>query len=44
MLECAVAASSETVITGDRHLLEMGTFGAMKIMTVSEFLVHGRGR
>jgi putative PIN family toxin of toxin-antitoxin system len=44
VLECAVAASSETVITGDRHLLELGTFRAIKIMTVSDFLAHGRGQ
>lgn len=44
VLECAVAAGSETVITGDRHLLELGTFRAIKIMTVSDFLAHGRGQ
>jgi putative PIN family toxin of toxin-antitoxin system len=44
VLECAVAAGSETVITGDRHLLELGTFRAITIMTVSDFLAHGRGQ
>jgi len=44
VLECAVAAGSETVITGDRHLLELGTFRAIKIMTVSDFIAHARGR
>ena len=38
ILECAVAAGSDTVITGDGHLLEIGNFRDIKIQRVSDFL------
>jgi putative PIN family toxin of toxin-antitoxin system len=38
VLECAVAARSEIIVSGDRHLLEMETFGGIEIMKVSDFL------
>jgi uncharacterized protein len=38
ILECAVAAGSETVVTGDGHLLAIGTFRGIKIQRVSDFL------
>jgi len=44
VLECAVAAGSEVVITGDRHLLELGTFRGINMTTVSDFLADSRGR
>ncbi len=45
VLECAVAASSEIIVTGDRHLLEMETFRGIEIMKVSDFLKRvGRSR
>jgi putative PIN family toxin of toxin-antitoxin system len=38
ILECAVAAGSETVVTGDGHLLAIGNFRGIKIQRVSDFL------
>ena len=32
VLECAVAAGSETVVTGDADLLRLGTFRGIKIL------------
>ena len=31
ILECAVAAGSETIVSGDRHLLQLGEFRGIKI-------------
>ena len=46
ILECAVAAESETVITGDAHLLSLGSFTGIQIIRVAEFLAGflARGR
>lgn len=44
ILECAVAAGSEVIVSGDRHLLALGSFGGIVIMTVADFLQRGRGR
>ena len=38
ILECALAARSEAVVTGDRHLLVLGSFREIKIMRVGDFL------
>jgi putative PIN family toxin of toxin-antitoxin system len=38
ILECAVAAGSETVVTGDGHLLAIGNFRGIKIQRVSDYL------
>ena len=38
ILECAVAAGSGTVVTGDRHLLSLGNFRGIRIQRVGEFL------
>ncbi|MDT5283384.1 MAG: hypothetical protein QOJ20_4579 [Mycobacterium sp.] len=38
VIECAVAAGSEVVISGDAHLLSLGRFRDIKIMRVAEFL------
>ena len=38
ILECALAARSEAVVTGDGHLLELGSFRGVIIMRVTEFL------
>ena len=44
ILECAVAAGSEAVVTGDKHLLAVGSFRGIEVMTVSEFLARVEGR
>jgi predicted nucleic acid-binding protein len=38
ILECAVAAAADTIVTGDRHLLKLQRFRAIRITTPSEFL------
>jgi putative PIN family toxin of toxin-antitoxin system len=44
ILECAVAAQSDVVVTGDRHLLKFGEFGSTRILNVADFLDDlGRG-
>lgn len=40
VLECAVAAACECVVTGDGDLLRMGEFRGMKIQRVAEFLAE----
>jgi predicted nucleic acid-binding protein len=44
ILECAVAAGSEVVVTGDKHLLSLGWFRGVQILTVSAFLTTHRDR
>jgi putative PIN family toxin of toxin-antitoxin system len=38
ILECAAAAGSEFVVSGDNHLLKLGSFGEIPILTVAQFL------
>jgi putative PIN family toxin of toxin-antitoxin system len=38
ILECALAARSDMVVTGDNHLLKFGQFGSTRIMNVADFL------
>ena len=38
ILECAVAARSEVIVSGDLDLLSLGNFRGIEIMTVSAFL------
>ncbi|MDO8729732.1 MAG: putative toxin-antitoxin system toxin component, PIN family [Candidatus Omnitrophota bacterium] len=38
VLECAVDGKAETVVTGDRHLLALGTFRNIPILRPQEFL------
>ena len=39
ILECAVAAKADVLVTGDRkHIRPLGTFRSIKILTPSEFL------
>jgi putative PIN family toxin of toxin-antitoxin system len=44
VIECAVAAGSEVVISGDAHLLSLGSFRDIKIMRVADLLAQGRSR
>ncbi len=37
-LDCALAASADYVVSGDRHLLKVVGFGKAKILPVNEFL------
>lgn len=38
ILECAVAAGADTIITGDKDLLRMSEFQGIKMRQVAEFL------
>jgi len=41
ILECAIAARADLVVTGDRHLLVLGDYDRTRIVTLSEFLESG---
>jgi len=38
VLECAVAADSEVIVSGDTHLLQLGTFRGIPVMTIAAYL------
>jgi len=38
VLECAVAAHADCIVSGDKHLLELGRFGKIPILAPAEFL------
>lgn len=38
ILECAVAADAEVILSGDKHLLALGSFRGIPIQRVGEFL------
>ena len=40
IVECAVASSSETIISGDRHLLALGQFRGTSVLRVGDFLLN----
>ena len=37
ILECALAARADVIVSGDKHLLELGKFKKTKILTAREF-------
>lgn len=38
VLACAVAASAHAIVSGDSHLLNVGTFGSIPVLTVARAL------
>ena len=40
VLECAIDGNADCIITGDSHLLQLGSLQNIKIMTVGDFLSH----
>lgn len=38
ILECAVAAEADKIVTGDKHLLKLGRYENTNILTLSNFL------
>ena len=38
LLECAIDGLADYIITGDLHLLDLGSFQGVKIVTVTDFL------
>ena len=43
IVECAVAAGFDVIVSGDKHLLALGSFRGIEVMTVSDFLQRGQG-
>jgi len=44
IVECAVAAGSDVIVTGDAHKLQLGAYRGIKIMKVADFLGQARDR
>jgi uncharacterized protein len=44
ILECARAAGSNFIVTGDKDLLRLGSFGGTPIVRVTDFLAMAEGR
>jgi uncharacterized protein len=44
IVECAVTAGSDFIVTGDKDLLRLGSYDSVQILTVSDFLTRGRVR
>src|SRR5579862_3544056 len=42
VLECAVTAGSDYIVTGDKDLLRLGRYDAIRIVTVADFLAARR--
>jgi putative PIN family toxin of toxin-antitoxin system len=42
--ECAAAARSDYIVTGDKHLLRMGSYRGTRIIKPAEFLATEKGR
>jgi putative PIN family toxin of toxin-antitoxin system len=40
VIECALAACSDFIVSGDKHLLKVGAYGSIQIVKVSEFLTR----
>jgi putative PIN family toxin of toxin-antitoxin system len=38
VLECALAGKADSIVSGDRHLLRMGSFEGIDLVTVRQFL------
>jgi predicted nucleic acid-binding protein len=38
VLECAVAGECSFIVTGDKHLLVLGTYANIRILKVTDFL------
>jgi putative PIN family toxin of toxin-antitoxin system len=44
IVECAVTAGSDYIVTGDRHLLKLKQYDSIHIVKVADFLAAVRGR
>jgi len=38
VLECAVAGNADFIVTGDKHLLDFGSFEGIQVLTARQFL------
>ena len=43
ILECALAARADLIVSGDKHLLELGKFKKTRIMTPRDFFDNVKG-
>jgi putative PIN family toxin of toxin-antitoxin system len=43
VLEAAIAAGAEAILSGDRHLLDLGEFAGVRILTPARFVAGSRG-
>jgi predicted nucleic acid-binding protein len=41
IIDCAVAANADAIISGDHHLLDLGEYGRIEMLTVRDFLQRG---
>lgn len=44
IIECAVSAGADYIVTGDKDLLRLGTYDSITILTVSDLLKVARGQ
>jgi predicted nucleic acid-binding protein len=44
IVECAAAAGFDYLVTGDRHILKLGSHGKTQIVRPAEFFVVAQGR
>jgi predicted nucleic acid-binding protein len=40
VLACAVAAKADAIVSGDRHLLSLGSYDGIPIMTAADLLAQ----
>lgn len=38
VLECATEGGADVIVSGDHHLLDLGTYGEVRVVRVAEFL------
>jgi uncharacterized protein len=41
IVDCAVAANADAIISGDHHLLDLRAYGRIEMLTVRDFLQRG---
>ena len=39
-IKCAMAAGATVIVSGDHHLLDLGKYGDIQILTADEFLAQ----
>jgi putative PIN family toxin of toxin-antitoxin system len=40
VLECAAEGAADTIVSGDRHLLDLGDYEGIRVVRVAEFLAQ----
>jgi predicted nucleic acid-binding protein len=44
IVECAVVTRADTIVTGDKHLLTLGSFRGIRLQRIADFLAACRSR